>query len=283
VLLGACGIKLDEPQQLGASPDAGTVDASVMIDGPPPLPTGPFGVATKVIGVSTDAAPEDDVTLNLTETEMIFAIVLNNNKDLYSVQRANAQAAWGTPVALTLLNAAGSDSAPRLSADGLTLYFGATRGGASEDAWQSKRANVTAPWQTKTVMPAVNSAAVDRWYNPCGGRYVLVSDRGTAGDLDLYEGAEGQAPTRLPISTTGANDISPFLTSDCLTLYWSHDADIYMATRTSMSAAWQVVGVSKDLSTTTFNEQDPWMSPDRHRMYFASNADGENDIYMATR
>lgn len=290
--LTACGIQLNEQGNSGVdakpSSDAAVnpmADAA-MPDGPaPPLPTGPFGLATKVAGVSLPTVPEDDVTMNAAETEMVFAIVANNDKDLYTTKRANAQAAWGTVTKITALDADGTDSAARLSNDGLKLYYGGIRGGASEDIWVSTRATTGDVWPTPVRMPVVNdNARADRWYNPCGGRYVMISDRANAGDFDLYEGADGAAPTRLAISTTGVNDISPFLTTDCLIMYWSHDDDIYMTTRTSITAPWAPGTKALDLSKDGSSEQDTWMSVDRKRMYFASNADGdENDIYVATR
>jgi hypothetical protein len=288
--LTACGIQLNE-QQGGV--DARPSDASgnplpdaAMPDGPPPpLPTGPFGLATKVVGVSLPTVPEDDVTLNAAETEMVFAIAANNDKDLYTTKRASAQAAWGTVTRIAALAATGTDSAARLSSDGLKLYYGGVRGGNSEDIWVSSRATTADPWGTPVRLATVNdNNRADRWYNPCGGRYVMISDRAQQNDFDLYEGVEGAAPTRLAISTTGSNDISPFLTPDCLVMYWAHDDDIYMTTRASITAPWAAGVKATDLSKDGSSEQDAWMSVDRKRMYFASNADGdENDIYMATR
>lgn len=291
--LTACGVQLNEQQPGDASlPDSGMQPP--MMDGrvidpppPPPPPTGPFGTPAPITAVASTGAAEDDETLDGTETEMILAIVNgSNSKDLYSTRRASATAAWGPLTRIDILATTGSDSAPRLSADGLALYYGTTRGGSSEDVWRSQRANATAAWGTPTVMPVVNSSgASDRWYTPCGGRYMMISDRVTAGDFDLYEGVEGAAPTRLALSTSGTSDLSPFLTPDCLILYWSRGGDIYMATRTAITEPWQAKGMVMELSgTPTTSEQDPWMSVDRKRMYFASDRDGgEYDIYMATR
>lgn len=56
-----------------------------------------------------------------------------------------------------------------------------------------------------------------------------------------------------------------------------------MVTIPSITAAWTANGKATDLSKDGSAEQDPWMSADRKRMYFASNSDGEYDIYMASR
>ncbi len=290
LVASACGVQLNE-QMPGSNVDAqpgidaapGGVDAAPA-DGPvtPPLPTGPFGAPTKVSVISTAGGNEDDATLNADETEMIFAINVNN-KDLYTSKRANAQAAWGAPVALSVLNGAGSDSAARLSADGLTIYYGSERGN-SEDIYFSTRANAAAAWGAPQLMPAVNSTTGDdRWYNPCGGGYVLVSDRLNQGDYDLYEGTNGQAPVRLAISTMVQDDLSPFLTADCLIMYWHHDGDLYKATRTAVGQQWMAAGKATDLSRDGSSEQDPWMSADRRRIYYTSDRDGTWDVFMATR
>lgn len=288
--LTACGIQLNEQSQQpladagpGGSSDGRTPTPDAAPDAMTPLPTGPFGPATKVMGLSGNLA-EDDVTMRLDELEVFIAIVDNGDKDLYTAKRAAVTDPFPTPTKIATFDTADSDSAARLSADALTIYYGTRRGGNSEDVWKSTRATTDSPWGTPTVLPAVNSnTRTDRWYNPCGGRYVMISDRDNQGDYDLYEGVEGQAPTRLPISTNGSSDLSPYLTSDCLTMYWSHDGDIYMASRTTPTGAWTANGKATDLSKDGSNEQDPWMSADRKRMYFASDVDGEYDIYMATR
>lgn len=267
--------------------DAALVDArspDAAPDGMTPL--GNFGTPVKIPGLSLSTALEDDVTLNSTETELIFAINANGEKNLYASTRASQQAAWGTPTPLTVLNSTGNDSAARLSADGLTLYFSTVRNGASEDIWMSQRANVTAAWGTPTAMAGVNSTSVDRWFMPCGGKYIMGSDRAVAGDIDLFEGTMGQAPTRLAISTTGGTDTAPFLTPDCLTLYWAKDNggqfDIFVATRPTMADPWTVVGAVPIVSTAG-REEDPWLSPDGRRLYLASSVDTELDLYVATR
>lgn len=262
--------------------DAPPVDAAP--DGPMPL--GNFGTPMKIPGLSSATAVEDDVTLNSTETELYFAINANSDKNLYLSTRANLQAAWSAPTALTILNGTGNEGGPRLSADGLTLYFATIRNGASEDIWMSQRANTAAPWGTPTALTFANSTSVDRWFMPCGGKYIMGSDRAAAGDVDLFEGTMGQAPSRLAISTTGGVDTAPFLTPDCLSLYWAKDnggqIDIFMATRPTMADPWTVVGAVPIVSTAG-REEDPWLSPDGRRLYLASSVDTELDLYIATR
>jgi Tol biopolymer transport system component len=288
VALCGCGIKLaDQPVEVDAAPDAVKPPVDAGIDSMMPL--GNFGVPAKIPALASATSPEDDLTLNNTETELIFAINLGAGaglKNLYVSTRANTGAAWGAPVAITALNTADNEHGPRLSADGLTLYFGTLRGGTSEDVWMSRRTNATSPWQAPTVVAYASSAAADRWFTPCGGKYLVASDRTTAGDLDIYEGVIGQAAVRMPLSGTGT-DTAPFLTTDCLTMYWAKDigggnVDIVYATRTTIDAAWQMRG-SVPIVSTAGREEDPWLSADGRRLYLASSVDTELDLYVATR
>lgn len=266
--------------------DAALVDARPLDAAPDgPMPLGNFGTPMKIPGLSLATAVEDDVTLNSTETELIFAINANNDKNLYVSTRANLQAAWSTPTALAALNSTSTEGAARLSADGLTVYFTTGRGG-NEDIWMSQRTSATAPWGAPAALAFANSATIDRWFMPCGGKYIMGSDRTVAGDVDLFEGTMGQAPSRLSISTTGGTDTAPFLTPDCLTLYWAKDNggqfDIFVATRASTTTPWTVVGAVPIVSTAG-REEDPWLSPDGRRLYLASSVDTELDLYVATR
>ena len=55
------------------------------------------------------------------------------------------------------------------------------------------------------------------------------------------------------------------------------------AHRDAVSDPWILDGKVVELSTDANAESDPWVSPDSHRMFFTSDADGENDLYVSTR
>ena len=255
----------------------------------PDADLGPWMNATPIPTASAGGLGEDDLTLRFDELELIFAINPGTGgKDLYVMTRPDTASAWSMPSALTSLNTAGvSDQTPRLSPDGMTLYFGSPRtGGNGDDVWFSTRAGLGAPWSTPQLVPGVNSGGSDRWYGTCasGIRYVMISSRD--GNLDLYEGAVGAAPQRIAELSSGDSDLSPLVSEDCLRLYFSSDRTgnyvIYYAERPAIPAPWQLVGPVDGLDTAE-DEQDPWLSADQRRMYFSSNRDGDQDLYMATR
>jgi Tol biopolymer transport system component len=175
-----------------------------------------------------------------------------------------------------------------LSADGLVLYFASNRAGGlgSDDIWMATRADRTSPFGAPVLVPGASSPQSDRTYTPCGDdRYVMISFR--TGNGDVYEGTVGQAPTLVAALSSTGTETGTFATPDCLELWFASnrdgDIDLYRAHRAAVTDPWIFDGKVTALSTTGVNESDPWLSADRRRLVFASDADGELDTYVVTR
>lgn len=91
-----------------------------------------------------------------------------------------------------------------------------------------------------------------------------------------------------PINST-ANDVSPFLTKDGLTLYFVSDRtggvggnDIWYSKRASVAEPWGDP-VNLAIANTTALEQSPNISNDGRLLFFASSRDGTLDIFMLSR
>lgn len=89
----------------------------------------------------------------------------SGSQDLWMVTRPSASAAWGAPVNLgPTVNSSSDDEVPRLSPDGLSLYFASTRPGGEGgyDIWVATRSSRDAPFATPVHLgPAVNSSSDD--------------------------------------------------------------------------------------------------------------------------
>lgn len=105
---------------------------------------------------------------------------------------------------------------------------------------------------------------------------------------DANLGAWG-LPTRFTALNSAAVDQDPTMTADKLEVVFASNRtggmgsdDLWVATRASETAAFEtpvpVPGVN-----STGAEQHPWLSPDGRLMYFASNRDGNVDIYVTAR
>ena len=282
VVASACKVQLSDGVDGGdggfRGSDGGVTDA----------PLGAWGPPMKHPAASSPTLAEDDASLRGDGLEMVFAIANaadGNLKDLYTTSRTSLADAW-TPATLLSLSVTGaSDETPRFSADGLTLYFASGRmGGAGNlDIYAVTRASLTGTWSAPSPVAGPNSAALEKWYTPCGTGYLVVVGG------DIAEGTIGAAPT---ISTTlsdmATNETGPFLTPDCLTTYFASPrgappTKIYRATRTSTSAPWSTPTVFTEFASVGGDQEDPWMSPDMRIFSFATNVDGTKDQYIVTR
>lgn len=281
-----CGCKAE----LGDGPADGSVRVdgqanSVMVDaaGDGAMPLGAWSTPTKVPGASS-ALDEDDPTLSSNELELYFKRVDSTNTNLYVMTRASTTSAWGAPTALGTLNTTADEESPRLSSDDLELYFG--RGG---DIFVSTRTAVGQPWGAPTAVGTLNTAANEKWAFVCSDGYTVVS-RGTANNgQDLFEGTiTGGANTNIPTVNSASADQGTFISSDCLTLLFQSNRtnaqfDIYVSTRAAVGASWGTAMLLTMFNTTTFNEEDPWVSTSQKTFVFASNASGNKDVYISTR
>jgi Tol biopolymer transport system component len=283
-LIVACGCnaKISDAPVDGSN---GRPDTSNAIDAPPDTAVlGAWGAPQPVPGAADPALNEDDETLSSTTTEFYFSIVIAGAKDLYVMTRASPTSPWGPKTALTQFNTTGQEESPRLSPDDLTLYFG--RDG---DIFMATRTAVGQPWGAATAVGQnVNTANYEKWLAVCSGGYFMVSRNGGGQGQDLYEGTlGGPAATVVTSLNSASNEISTFLSADCLTVYFASNrgatTDLYMATRPTATSAWGSAIVMTDFNTATFGEEDPWISTDQRTFSFASDAGGTKDLYISTR
>ncbi len=295
LLLCACKAELggdnvhNELDDAATNSDTQTVQEDAAVDAVVPL--GPWGTPALVPGANT-TAQEDDATLSSDTLEIYFKKIDATDANIYLMTRASTTSPWSTPAPVTTFNTSGSSPAndeesPRLSADDLTMYFG--RGG---DIYKSTRANKTSPWSMPAPVTILNptspAANYEQWADVCDTGYVIVSRNGGGNGQDLVEGTiTAGATTVLTALNSPQADQGTLLMPDCKTLYFQSNRDgefnIYMATRANATAAWGPAMKLPDFNTTTFSEEDPWLSPDGRTFVYVSNASGNKDVYISTR
>jgi hypothetical protein len=142
-------------------------------------------------------------------------------------------------------NYAGNDLwSPKLSSDGLNLYFAVTVPGFAEQIGVATRADRSSPFGLGQVLPApVNQSGE-------GTPYLSLDRR----SLYFYSSRSGGAGSR----------------------------DLYVATRRNDSDDFDRVTPLSSLNTPDLDYQ-PWLSPDELIIYFASGPAGSSDIFRATR
>jgi hypothetical protein len=249
---------------------------------------GAWGTPTSISGANSTANNEDDLTLSSGATELIYAVqpAAGGPKDLYVMTRPTRNDPWGAPAQISggINTAAGNEESPRLSANDLDLYFG--RDG---DIYKTSRSAIGQPWGTVAVVAGSgNTASYEKWLAVCGTNHFMVSrDNGVS--QDLYEGTLGGAGAAVATLNSTSNEISTFLSPDCLTVYFasnrSGQSALYTSTRTSMASPWAApTPVPAPFDTGTDNE-DGWISTDQRIFAFASVRGGTatKDLYISTR
>ncbi len=224
---------------------------------------------------------------------------------------------WQPPVRLPdAINATGDDYEPRMSADGLTLFFVRGKAGQNADIFTSSR--TTEGWSTPRPLEAVNTEYEELGPEPSadGQSLHFYSDRpGGVGGYDLWvthRGTDGwrDAVNLGPTVNTGYNEYGPALTPDGETLYFCsnrprpddaqqpdgnawpatvredlfhRDYDLYTA---PISAAG--VGVARPIVelNSPYNEGRAAVSPFGDFLYFGSDRPGGAggfDLYRTRR
>ena len=107
---------------------------------------------------------------------------------------------------------------------------------------------------------------------------------------DGADGAGALGSFSAPVTVDGLLDATdvlqdPSLSSDELEIYFASTKagtlDIYMSARASITAPWGAASVVQELSTATYDDQEPELTEDNLTLYFASNRPGaESDTHI---
>lgn len=237
------------------------------------------------------AADEQDPSMSAMQTELYFTSNSGTQLDLYVMTRPTSNAAWSSPQPLAFDTASNEQSA-RLTSDDITLYLASDRDGQMYgDIYVVLRGALDQPWGAPVQLTQVNTTELERWMSVCDDlhfvmvRAVLSMNMGE----DLYQGVlGGGTPTPIAELNTPGFDSGPFLTADCLTLYFASDRDngqrdIFVSHRANVDAAWDPPQPFAEFNDPVALDEDPWMSRDGRTFVFASDRGGrQRDIYIST-
>ena len=177
--------------------------------------------------------------------------------DIWMTRRSTKDDPWAQPVNLgSTVNSSAYDFGPRVSANGLELYFNSLRPGGygSDDIWVSRRATVDDPWgEPMNLGPIVNSSASEGFpFLSSDGLILLFSEEknnpirpGGIGNVDMWvtrrasvSGHWGTPVNLGPVVNSPYLDCQPVISTDGSTLYFCSErpggfggtyGDIYQA------------------------------------------------------
>ncbi len=225
------------------------------------------------------------------------------NNDLWVSTRPTTGDEWGEPENLgSTVNTSDRDGGPRISADGLSLYFNSTRPGGYEptlwgDVWVTERATTSDPWGVPVNLgPVVNtpSHAFAASISHDGLSLFFGSDRaGGSGNDDLWvtnrptTDAPWEEPINLGTTVNGpTHDADPSISADGLALFFSDyalapyrpggygNADLWITTRPTIFNPWnQPLNLGPTINTS-YHDFAPSISADGSTLYFMSDRPG---------
>jgi len=215
--------------------------------------------------------------------------------DLWMVTRSTKDDEWGPPVNLgTPINSPESESAPCISADGLTLYFASRRPGGSGnlDIWVTTSATVNDPWaEPVNLGPLINSSFIDSGpsLSPDGLSLFFYSYKpGGSGNFDIWVTTRSTDSdpwgTSMNLGSTVNSSYAdgvPSISADGLMLFFYSDrpagyggGDLWVTTRASNSDPWRTpVNLGSPVNSSTV-DSCPNISTDGLTLYFLSDRPG---------
>jgi hypothetical protein len=261
------------------------------------VPLGPFGPPT-IIAELADVAVDDDPTITADRLELFF----NSDRapgpgggDIFVTTRASVSAPWGTPTVVPELSSTSGETTPKISSDGLTIYFASDRLGAGYDLFVSTRASRTSAWSTPSAVVELNTAFRETGasMSPTELSLVLTSDRDGNTDSYLATRTSPTAAWSTPVAIAEANspgyEADPCLTHQDRVLVFESDrpgsdglGDLYIATRASSAVPFDPPVPLTELNSPTY-EEDAFISDDLHYVLFSSYRSGNWEIYEASR
>ena len=256
---------------------------------------GEGGGATDPVGPLVDPDARDtDPTFTADRTELYFMSTRQGSKDIWKSVRSDAADEWGAPTAVAELSSGYQEENPRISADGLRLWFFTDRDRDLGTIWEVTRASTTDDWGPLAAVPGLSvgtgssnvSAGMD-----ATATYAVVSSRPTgAGGYDLYAFTRAStdeafgSPTAITEVNSASDDFDPYLSPNGLALAFASNRlgnfDLFLARRTSTDVPFEAP-VRLELNSPVYEESAPNFTPDLAYLMYSSEQTGSSEIYEA--
>ncbi|MGC4065532.1 MAG: hypothetical protein QM784_12980 [Polyangiaceae bacterium] len=204
-----------------------------------------FGPAIAIPALLAVGQITTDPTVSADGLEMFFMSTRSGNKALYRTTRASIEQLWTAPELVSELDSPSSESNPRLSGDGSTLWFYSDRDRAKGTLFQSNRATRSSSFGTPVVIAGLSTeGASDVSACPNESRSIAIV-------ATLQDGV-------------------------------TNDYDLYEMRRDVVDAAFVLHSRLPNVNGAT-EEFDPWLSPDGLHLAFHSNRNGNDDLFYTSR
>jgi len=256
-----------------------------------------FGEPTNLGPAINTSGKETGPNISSDNLTLYFDSKRSGDWDIWVTTRETTDDPWQEAVNLgPPVNGPNLEQGPRISADGLSLYFASTRPGGSGDwdLWVTTRETTDGSWgEPENLGPTVNSSVLD--HSPSisadGLSLFFGSTRsGGSGSADLWLTTRETiydnwgTPVNLgPAVNSSANEGVSSISADGRMLFFSSFAfgpprpggygnlDIWVATRATVSDPWAAPVNLGPMVNSSFSEGGPDISADGSTLYFNSD------------
>jgi hypothetical protein len=254
-------------------------------------PTQAFDTVTEVAGLNYFPSGVTEVTYSDDERTAYFGVApaFSLFSDFAMAERRSRSDPFG--VATFIYHGPGEDNSPRLSADGLTMYFASNPDGPFK-IYRATRSSVTRPFGNAQPVAELNGDESSHPMLSADGE-TLYYDTYLLGTSDVWQMTKkGGTFMGAPAATASnaKNEYGPVVTRDELALYfvWTipprTDPEVRVATRTSKQAAFVDQGVVAIPAPGLQFTVPTWISPDNCRLYFRMfDQNWRSGAYVAER
>jgi hypothetical protein len=214
------------------------------------------------------------------------------DEELYVAHRASPTAPFDPPQSIAELNTPAFDSDATVTGDELELFFQSNRDAGNTCIWTTTRPDPAATWGAPIEQPALCPTDAGGPFVTADGLTLYYNQiHDTVGEGTLMVSQRASRAEVFPAGTTiaelagGANKGYAALSGDGLTIYYESEIDgtlhIWQASRPALDAAFGAPELVPGPGDE--DSEDVSIMADGSQLFFASNRDGNIDLYVADR
>jgi Tol biopolymer transport system component len=271
-------------------------DAAVSLDPDAPAVLGPWRAPVPIEELNSGDG-DDDPSLTADLLEIFWGSRRPGGlglEDIWTAARSAPDQPWSEPVNVMALNSSSTETTPKVSADGLSLYFTSMRGGTGADVYVATRVARSAAWSAPTYVAALSTMFGD--YSPSPSpdqrRIVLCIGPTVAGEAlwaaerASTSAAWGQLARIAELDEDEVSECDPIEPHRRVIYYASNRSGKYellVARRAADVGPYGAPEPIAELNTVGFHDRDPWVSSDERLIVFSSDRSGVDRLYLSSR
>jgi Tol biopolymer transport system component len=257
------------------------------------LPTFTSAVAIESLQASGSTTTDPSVTGD--GLELFFMSTRSGNKNIWHSVRSKVSSAWEEPEMVMELSTNSTESNLKVSEDGLELWFFSDRERSLGTIWHATRTTRTLKFSDPVVVPETLDEGSSE-VSACPNRdktFAITSANidGKTSGYDLLGMVRSDSLSRfgekqlLKNVNSPEDDFDPWLSVDGLLLVFHSNRngtdDLFFASRSNITDDFSIPSPIFELNTTNFREAAPSLTRTHDRLFFASNREGDEQLYEA--